>query len=928
MNHKKRTAVLLAALMIVCTVCVTLTACNKGHSTFDPETRPFQMSISTPDGVFNPFFSTSGSDSEIISMTQIGMINTNPEGKAIVGDDEPTVVKAYTTEQGQKEMKNGKLEDITTYKFLIKNGIKWPNGTDLTIHDVLFNLYVYLDPVYTGSATIYSTDIIGLQAYRQQDPNASDTGSGSFEASFVTTANQRIDQLVQFVKSQNPNLANRPDPSEFAAEYDKYLLDVAYVAKTFYEELLSDWNAINKEDYVKWGFTEKWQIFMLNDGGNNQFLERDNPQNPGDPNSPLYKDEDGNYKLYKQYSDEFFNDNLGPYLYDLNSNYVRKDGNNYTLIEQTTEDAKTALDKAIGDYCVELVFKGKFTTNFPIELVKRPESKIAWKNDEEKNAARRAVSNINPGTDTTLGDFEIIVRYWATGSTVLDKFTAEAKTAYFKNEGKPVKTIEGITTYKVNEFNGKALGASHDVLQIEIYGVDPKAIFNFGFTVAPMYYYSTDNWNGKNYIQAAMSGEEGEFGLEFGDSDFMNEVINNPNHIGVPVGGGAYMASTSERFYNGSIVNYERNPNFYTAFGNDKSKNAKIKYVRYKVIESDQIVSALVGGDIDYGEPGAKKANQDWLKSEGITTEAITTNGYGYVGINPRFIPDVNVRRAIIKALNAASILDDYYDGGFAQRLYRPMSKAIQWLYPTVKEYDYTSGEAGVSIGKSGITYDWDRTGTEIESLLEDDYVKGNDGVYQRKNALPGFGAYKLSYKFTVAGNSNDHPAYKLFLDAAALLNKHGFDIRVVTSQTALSDLSSGKLEVWAAAWSSSVDPDMYQVYHMESQASSVKNWGYPQILGGTNSAAWGEELKVVTELSNLIDLARSIEDEESRAVYYADALDLVMELACEFPIYQRKDLFAYQSGLLDPATLPSKALLGPFNGVLSRIWEVNYYTA
>ena len=81
-----------------------------------------------------------------------------------------------------------------------------------------------------------------------------------------------------------------------------------------------------------------------------------------------------------------------------------------------------------------------------------------------------------------------------------------------------------------------------------------------------------------------------------------------------------------------------------------------------------------------------------------------------------------------------------------------------------------------------------------------------------------------MDYKFTIAGGSTDHPAYKMFLEAAALLNEVGFDVKVVPSQQALSDLSAGKLAVWAAAWSSTIDPDMFQVYHMDSQASSVKN--------------------------------------------------------------------------------------------------------
>ncbi|MDE7372590.1 MAG: hypothetical protein K2N18_00850, partial [Clostridia bacterium] len=265
--------------------------------------------------------------------------------------------------------------------------------------------------------------------------------------------------------------------------------------------------------------------------------------------------------------------------------------------------------------------------------------------------------------------------------------------------------------------------------------------------------------------------------------------------------------------------------------------------------------------------------------------------------------------------------------------LYRPMSTE-SWAYPDPQKNPSYKGysvyeskskeEGGIGIPGTSYAYDGSRTREEIKKLLVDYELK--NGVLTRKESLKGFGNMKLSFKFTIAGSSKDHPAYKLFLAAADILNSVGFDIKVVTSQTALSDLSSGKLAVWAAAWSSSVDPDMYQVYHKDSQASSVKNWGYPQILGGTNDDAWGDELQIINRLSDLIDAGRSVESHEARTPIYAHALDWIMELACEFPIYQRNDLISYQKGLLDPSTLPART--SSFSGMLSRIWEVNYYTA
>lgn len=855
-NAKKITTIVLIAAMVLLTTTM-LAACNETGQSYDPETRPFAMSISTPDGVFNPFFSTSAYDSSIVGMTQIGMLSTDSKGNITYGDNEPTVTKDYIvkeTEEGGKK--------YTTYEFLIKNGIKFSDGHDLTIKDVLFNLYVYLDPSYTGSATVYSTDIVGLKNYRQQQFVTSD--STAFEEQFVSDANVRIDELIEYVTFKYTGTKEEERPSDRWTDEEKaqFEKDFKYVAETFQKELTTDWNSVDIETYKKDNdFTDAWQVFMLNDGGMNELLLED-PENPG----RKYKDSNGNYKLDKAAADEFYNDSILPYV----------------------EASSLSREDAIREYCISSVFTAYFKTTADGQL---------------------------DITKTSASNFETIVKYWQTASTVLDQFTAEAKSDYFKGSTKVVPNIEGITTHKVTNFNSKDLGAEHDVLSIKINDVDPKAIYNFSFTVAPMHYYS-GTWRGKDYV-AAFNGTT-EFGLEFGEIKFMNEVINASNKVGLPVGAGTYKASnasgsgevTSDTFFNNNMVYYERNPYFET-LGSGIS-NAKIKYVRYKVVESDQIINALTNGDIDFGEPSATQPNIQAVNNAGLGHVEIATSGYGYVGLNPRFVPNINVRRAIIKAMNTSLITQNYYQGGLAEIIYRPMSKT-NWAYPkdaTIYKQD-------------DVTYAYDSTGQEIKQLVEDAGYVFNGTCYEKN--IDGFGVDTLNYKLTIAGGSTDHPAYSMFLNAARILNSVGFDVKVVTSQTALSDLSAGKLAIWAAAWSSTIDPDMYQVYHMDSQASSTSNWGYKQIKAGKNTEAYAEEYRIITELSDLIDQGRSTTNQNERKGIYAQALDKVMEFAVEMPTYQRNDMSAYNKNVLDEGTMTPASERSPYNGLISRIWELNY---
>ena len=117
----------------------------------------------------------------------------------------------------------------------------------------------------------------------------------------------------------------------------------------------------------------------------------------------------------------------------------------------------------------------------------------------------------------------------------------------------------------------------------------------------------------------------------------------------------------------------------------------------------------------------------------------------------------------------------------------------------------------------------------------------------------------------------------------------------------------------------------MYQVYHMDSQASSTSNWGYKQIKAGKNTEAYSDEYEIITELSELIDKGRSTTDQSKRKEIYAEALDKVMELAVEMPTYQRKDMSAYNKTVLKESSMTPESERSPYNGLLSRIWELTY---
>lgn len=141
-----------------------------GGSTISNEDTVLNLSTGDLDGVFNPFFATSAYDSAIVGQTQISMLGSDDAGENVTyGVNEPVVTLDYNETSYRADgtpTPDGSSNGYTVYQMVLKNDILFSDGQPLTAHDVLFNLYMYLDPNYTGSSTLYSTDIQGSPLIR------------------------------------------------------------------------------------------------------------------------------------------------------------------------------------------------------------------------------------------------------------------------------------------------------------------------------------------------------------------------------------------------------------------------------------------------------------------------------------------------------------------------------------------------------------------------------------------------------------------------------------------------------------------------------------------------------------------------------------------------------------------------------------------
>lgn len=873
------------------------------------QTLPLVFGIDGADGVFNPYFSTASYDGEIVGMTQIGMLTA--EGTDYkYGDNYACVTKdldiTYIDASG-KETKKEALAQYTRYDFLIKKGIKFSDGVDLTIKDVLFNLYLFLDTAYSGSSTIYSTDIVGLNKYRtgKDDKGAMST----IDATATTNADMRLLRIYNWLNNQilikeYGSVGNIPANAGYVSGLDQYKAEIESDIKAFIPyfqtEVKNDYDSAEssfKETCKEYAFNEVWELYLYNYGkvkrkthaGTSRYVRVDDAGN-----EVSIEQEDANDKL----ADD--DPNKKTYRYKLDW-----DGTTYH-----DDFAKLTTDEAKKDYAIKYIYKTttgfELTEDFTIDY-----DKI------EKDALRKAIYGGSASYSSLYTDIQLNER------TKIIAAAEGDKTGFKSIEGVKYSTQNSFRNEKTKEYYD--LDGDYDVLSITINKVDPKAIWNFSFTVAPMHYYSYDG-----------AGDEGEwcvnnnYGVKFNDSKFMNNVVKAPSKLGVPVGAGPYKASREtglgndlypgkNEFLNNNRVYYERNTYFDTLDGVENGgpiQNAKVKYFQYKIVNSSVLLQSLEKNEIDVGTPNATTENLNALNGatmSHLTSKMVWTNGYGYVGINAGKIADVWLRRAIIKAMNTDMIMGYYKSDDLASIIYRPMS--IQsWAYP-----DSATTYSGTTLDNYDVDYIYDGTGREIVSMLaEHGYNVSADGskVISDPN-----GKAIEEMTFTIAGESDDHPAYQMFKNAQEVLKKIGINVNVKTDQFALKKLASGQLTVWAAAWGSTIDPDMYQVYHKDSTAGSTLNWGYREIKA--DRAKYGYENQVIDELSALIDQGRATTTQNTRKTTYWEALDLVMELAVEMPTYQRRDLTVYNKNKIDTNTLNQNPTA--FDGLFSKIWEVGY---
>lgn len=333
-----------------------------------------------------------------------------------------------------------------------------------------------------------------------------------------------------------------------------------------------------------------------------------------------------------------------------------------------------------------------------------------------------------------------------------------------------------------------------------------------------------------------------------------------------PIGSGPYIFMN----FKDNIVSAKANDDYFEG-------EPSIKRVKWQFIAESALISTLENGDVDIINPSASSTTLKKLDDIKMKYSLVDNNGYGYLGINAKNVEKA-VRKGFMHLLSRKESVFGYYeDEQLASIIERPMTT-------TLAEYPHDAEEY--------YGYDKDKA---LQYFLEAGYEE-KDGKLEK-------GGKQLQLNVYIGGGGEgDHPGYTMLVQAQNDLKDLGGELIINDAEfNVLQDaMNSGTADMFVLAWGASNTCDKSTIYRSD---------------GGQNRTNINN-----SELDALLDKIPRTIDFDERAGYVADMLNIVMEEAVEMPLYQRKNMLAYNPAIVDESTWPETSTYWTYENVLWKL--------
>ena len=531
------------------------------------------------------------------------------------------------------------------------------------------------------------------------------------------------------------------------------------------------------------------------------------------------------------------------------------------------------------------------------------------------------------------GDINAAASAWGFGGETIEEFAAALEAAYgadvagminTENAGSTVEDLfPGLDEYATTGIQTGESAASitgiqktgDNSLRVHMTKVDATAIYQLGVSIAPLHYYGNKD---------LYDYDNNSFGFPKGDLSSVRAKTTQP------MGAGPYKFI---KFENG-VINYEANENYFQG-------EPKTKYVNFVQCNSDDDkLNGIVTGTIDITDPtfsdknitAIEQTNGGELTGDKITTNTVDNLGYGYIGQNAINVSvggdgaseaSKNLRKAFgtIFAVYRDVAIDSYY-GDRASVINYPISNT-SWAAPRPADDGYKVAFSVDVNGNDIYTSDMDAEAkyAAAKAAALGFFEAAGYTVQDGKVTAAPEGA-KMEYTFWIPGDgTGDHPAFMIVTEAANALEELGIKLNIkdLTNSSDLWDnLDAIQVDMWAAAWGATVDPDMYQIYYSDVANAGTARDGQNPMGGAAQGGSNYEYCIADPELDKLIMDARATTNQEYRKAMYKACLDIVVDWAVETPVYQRQNAIIFSTERVNMATVTPD--ITTFYGWMSEI--------
>lgn len=214
------------------------------------------------EGKFSPFFALSAGDMDVVELFTIYSVMvdrvSNPVNNAIEGETRPYNGTDYTYSDAGNVTVTENADGSVAYDLTIRDDMTFADGKPVTIDDLIFSIYVTLDPTYDGNITLYSVPIKGLEAYRSgmsvlydlliaAGPDNTDftywdeaTQKKFWETGLPAAGEAWAQSILDYCVNQGYN-AEGDAVEDIAANWG-YTLEAGATAKDFFEAIMANEN--------------------------------------------------------------------------------------------------------------------------------------------------------------------------------------------------------------------------------------------------------------------------------------------------------------------------------------------------------------------------------------------------------------------------------------------------------------------------------------------------------------------------------------------------------------------------------------------------------------------------------------------------------------------------------------------------------------